>query len=93
MKKIIMLMVLLFASPAFADYTVELKNEVGAVIKTYNITTNQVAHLQKTSTLTGVSVLDQFEGAIISLIQQSKAYNKAMWKRTNDAYIDEQSRQ
>lgn len=89
---ILAIAVMYTASSAHADYTVELKNETGSVIKMYTITTNQVAHLQKTAALTDTSVLNQFENAITNLIQNAKLYNKAMWQRSNEAYIEEQSR-
>ncbi|MCK5605740.1 hypothetical protein KAR91_27845 [Candidatus Pacearchaeota archaeon] len=78
---------------AYADYTVELKNESGTIIKSYNITTNQVAHLQKKASRDEVSVIKQFENAIISLIFNAKIENKMHWQRDNDIYIEEQSRQ
>ena len=86
-------MVMSMATWAQADYTVELKNDVGAVIKTYTVTTNQVAHLQKKATRDGVSVIEQFENAIKDLIFSAQAENKVHWRRANDAYIEEQSRQ
>lgn len=93
MKKILILVILLFAAPALADYTLDLKNESGTVIKTYTITANQVAHLQKAATSEGTSVLDQFENAIIKLIRRAKGYNMAVWQQANEAYMEEQSRQ
>ena len=78
---------------AQADYTVELKNESGTIIKSYNITTNQVAHLQKKASRDNVSVITQFENAITSLIFNAKIENKMHWQRENDIYIEEQSRQ
>lgn len=93
MKKLIIALILLVATPAFADYTIELKNDVGGVIKTYTITTNQVAHIQKVATRTGISVINQFESAVLGLVKGAEATNAAMWKRENAVYIEEQSRQ
>ena len=85
--------VMLMAATAHADYTVELKNESGTVIKSYNITTNQVDHLQKKASRDNVSIIKQFENAIIGLIFNAKAENKIYWQRANESYIEEQSRQ
>ncbi len=93
MKKILILIILLAATPAFADYTVELKNGSGTLLKSYNITTNQVAHLQKKASRDEVSVIKQLENAIISLIFNATRENKMYWHRDNDIYIEEQSRQ
>ena len=95
MKKILLIVaiVLFMGTTAHADYTLVLKNEGGTVIKSYLITTNQVAHLQKTASRTGVSILDQFESAIANLIITAKAVNKSFWQQENDAYVEEQSRQ
>lgn len=81
------------AGTAHADYTVELKNDVGTVIKSYTITTNQVAHLQKKASRDEVSVIKQFENAITGLVSNAKIENKIHWQRDNDIYIEEQSRQ
>ena len=95
MKKImVMVMIVLFmVAPAFADYTIELKNEGGSVLKIYTIPNTQVAHLQKAATNTGTSVLDQLEKAIMQLIRRATEYNLSAWRRDNEAYIEEQSRQ
>ena len=93
MKKLTILAVLLFATPAFADYTIDLKNESGTVIRTYTVTTNQVAHLQKFATVTGKSVIDQVKEAVLDIITHAKFANKARWQEANDSYVDEQSRQ
>ena len=93
MKRIIILTILLIATPAFADYTLDLKNGSGTVVKTYTITANQIAHLQKKATRTGVSVLDQFESVIARLIKRVKNENISAWHTDNEAYIEEQSRQ
>ena len=85
--------VMSIAGIAHADYTVELKNESGTTIKSYNITTNQVAHLQKKASRDGVSVIKQFENALTSLIFNAKIENKMYWQRENAIYIEEQSRQ
>ena len=78
---------------AHADFTLELKNEGGTVIKSYNITTNQVAHLQKKGARSGVSVIKQFENAIVHLISNAKIENRVYWQRENSIFIEEQSRQ
>lgn len=93
MKKLIVLIIIFFATPAFADYTIDLKNGSGTVLKTYTITVNQVAHMQKVAARTGVSVIKQFEGAVLSIIKSAEATNAAFWKRDNATYIEEQSRQ
>ena len=95
MKKIMMVlaMVLFMAGTALADYTVDLKNESGVVIRTYIITTNQIAHLQKKATRDNTTVIKLFEGTISDLIMSAKATNAAMWRRANEAYIEAQSRQ
>ena len=93
MKKIIILLILFVASPAFADYTIELKNESDTIIRTYTITTNQVLHLQKAAAVTNTNVIDQFENAIYNLIVMAKSINKSMWLNNNGAYVEEQSRQ
>ena len=85
--------VMSMAVTVHADYTVELKNESGTIIKSYNITTNQVAHLQKKASRDNVSVIKQFENAITGLVFNAKIENKMYWQRYNDAYIEEQSRQ
>ena len=81
------------SSIVYADYTVEIKNEGGDMVKAYIITTNQVAHMQKKANRDGESILKQFEYAIISLIRIAKAENAAYWRRANETYIEEQSRQ
>ena len=94
MKALLIIAILLFtAVPVLADYTIDLKNESGTVLKTYNITTNQVAHLQKKAARTGKSVIKQFETVIIQLIYYAKAENTEIWARDNKAYIEEQARQ
>lgn len=93
MKKLIVIFILFTATPAFADYIMTLKHSGGAVLKNYSITTNQVSHLQKQSTATGKSVLTYFKEAIRDLIVNAKAYNKYIWERDNEAYIEERSRQ
>ena len=85
--------VLLMAGTAHADYSIVLKNEGGTTLKTYVITTNQVAHLQKRTTRTGVTVLQQFESAIARLINRARSGNEASWLTDNEAYIEEQSRE
>jgi len=92
MKKLILLLILFFTTPAFADYTIDLKNGSGVVIKTYTVTSNQVSHLQKKATRTGESVIKQFESAIASIIRYAKAENAKVWRDANGAYIEEQSR-
>jgi len=95
MKKVILIISVFFmfsVAPALADYTIELKNEGGSVLKTYTITTSQVQHLQKAATLSGKSVINQIKEAILDVITQAKASNKARWRADNDAYIDEQSK-
>ena len=95
MKKLIVLAILLFTTPALADYTMELKNSTGTVLKTYTITDNQVAHLQKAAAATGKSVVNQIKEAILDTINHARVANKKRWLSvpTNDDYIDEQSRQ
>ena len=94
MKALLIIAILLFtAVPVLADYTIDLKNESGTVLKTYNITTNQVAHLQKRATRTGKSVIKQFESAIVGIIRYAKAENSEMLAQDNKAYIEEQARQ
>lgn len=93
MKKLIVILVLFFAVPAFADYTIELKNESGVTLKTYPVTAAQVQHLQKTAALTGKSVINQIKEAISYVIRDAKALNKARWLEDNNAYIEEQARQ
>lgn len=90
---ILSMAVMSMAVTAQADYTIELKNDAGIVIQSYNITINQVAHLQKKAVRSGVSVIKQFENAIIGLIFNAKTENKTYWRRANEAYIEEQSRQ
>lgn len=85
--------VMSIVTQAHADYTVELKNDVGAVLKSYIVTTNQVAHLQKKANRDGASTIKQFENAIKNLIFSAQAENKVHWRRANDDYIKEQSRQ
>lgn len=79
--------------PAFADYTLDLKNDAGTVIKTYTITTNQVAHLQKHATNRNITILSLFETAIRRLITSAKVDTKSSWIMNNESYIEEQSRQ
>lgn len=93
MKKLIVLLVLLFATPAFADYTLDLKNDGGTIIKTYTITANQVTHLQKVATRNSVTILTLFENTIKGLVSSAKSENAITWLRANEAYIEEQSRQ
>lgn len=90
---IIAMVVMFTASAARADFTIELKNESDVVLKTYTITYNQVAHLQKKATRTGISVITQFEDAIKNLILNAKSANAVTWRRNNEAFIEEQSRQ
>ena len=92
MKKIIVFAILLLATPAFADYTLDLKNEGGTVIKTYTITTNQVTHLQKVADRDGISVLTLFEDSLRSLVVGATLTNMRVWRRANEAYVEEQSR-
>ena len=89
---ILSIAVMSMAVTAHADYAVELKNESGTILKSYTITTNQVAHLQKKASRDEVSVIKQFENAIISLIFNAKIENKMYWQRDNEVYIEEQSR-
>ena len=90
---ILVIAFMFMAGTAYADYTVELKNESGTIIKSYTITTNQVAHLQKKASRDEVSVIKQFENAIMGLVFNAKIENKMYWQRDNDTYIEEQSRQ
>ena len=90
---ILAIAVMFMATSAHADYTLDLKNSGGTVIKTYTITTNQVAHIQKAADAAGVSILTHFENALKGLINNSTMYNKAIWIRNNEASIEEQSRQ
>ena len=85
--------ILLMAGTAYADYSIVLKNEGGATLKTYIITTNQVAHLQKKATRTGITVLQQFETAVARIVQQARRSNESSWIMDNEASIEEQSRQ
>lgn len=85
--------VMSMATQAHADFTVELKNDVGTVIKTYTVTTNEVAHLQKRAARDGVSVITQFGKGLENLISSAQAENRAYWLRENAATIEEQSRQ
>ena len=85
--------IFLTAGTAHADYSIVLKNEGGSTLKTYIITTNQVAHLQKKATRTEITVLQQFEIAITRLVQQARRSNESSWVMDNESYIEEQSRQ
>lgn len=85
--------VMFIARPAFADYTLDLKNSGGTVIKTYTITTNQVAHIQKAADNKGITILKHFEGALNSLVESSTVSNKINWIRNNNTFVEEQSRQ
>lgn len=58
MNKLIILLILLFAMPASADYTIDLKNESGVVLKIYPITSAQVLHLKKVQIRTNKTVLN-----------------------------------
>ena len=93
MRVILVIAILFITAPVYADYTIVLKDDSNVVIKTYTITNNQVLHLQKAASLTGDSILKQFEYAITNLIRNAKSLNTAKWRRDNEAYIEEQSRQ
>ena len=95
MKKllIVMILVLFTTTPALADYTIELKNESDVVIKTYTVTTDQVTHLQKVATRNGTTVIVLLENTIKNLILSAKINNMSEWRKDNEAYIEEQSRQ
>jgi len=94
MKKIVMVVGFWFIMTgiAFADYTVELKNEVGTVIKTYTVTTSQVQHLQKYASNNSTTVLSMFEDIMSTWIQNTTLINKAIWIRNNDTYIEGQAK-
>jgi len=80
MKKIIIVAVLFLivsVGTAFADYTIELKNESGVVLKTYTVTSAQVLHLKKVHERTLKTVLNQFEEAILDLIREAEESNLA----------------
>lgn len=85
--------VLLMVGTAHADYSIVLKNEGGSTLKTYTITTNQVAHLQKKAARTGIPILQQFEIAIARLVLGARRSNESAWIMDNEADIEEQSRQ
>lgn len=85
--------VMFMATQVHADYTLDLKNSEDTVIKTYTITTNQIAHIQKAADASNVSIIKYFEESLQSLVINSILLNKARWGRANDAYIEEQSRQ
>ena len=87
------IVVMFMANQVYADYTLDLKNDSGTVVKTYTITANQVAHIQKAADANGVTLLTHFEDAIKKLIRNSTALNKSIWSQANEAYIEEQSRQ
>ena len=94
MKKVIVAMFLLTASPAFADYTMSITNNAnGQEISSKVITDSQVQHLQKASSRTGKSVVNYFWEAVSDIIRSATADNKAAWQAANDSYIEEQSRQ
>lgn len=82
-KILILIMLLLFAVPSFADYTVDIKNESGTVIKTYSVTTAQVEHLQKVETRTSKTVLNQFKEAFLDLISKAEESNEAAYNLVN----------
>lgn len=90
---VLSVVVMLTAGISHADYSIVLKNEGGSTLKTYIIPTNQVAHLQKKASRTGVTVLQQFETAITRLVQQARRSNESSWIMDNEASIEEQSRQ
>lgn len=93
-KGIIVLLILLVATPVFADYTVDIKNESGDVIKTYIVTTAQVEHLQKVAGRPGgKSVLNQFKEAILDLISNAERTNEAIYNAENSAAHKALSRQ
>jgi hypothetical protein len=95
MKKLIVFVsvLLMFSvTSAFADYTIDLKDENNDIVKTYTVTTEQVQHLQKVASVTGKSVINQIKEAILDIVSQARVSNKARWQADNDAYIDGQSR-
>lgn len=73
----VVLFLMFSATSALADYTVELKNESGAVLKTYIVTSAQVLHLKKVHERTLKTVLNQFKEAILDLISEAEESNLA----------------
>ena len=94
MKKIFIVTLLLLltsGSASAADYSIEFKKD-GVILNTQSITPAQIQHLQKDAE-GGKSVINQIKEAILDLIAEVTANNKAKWEADNAAYIEEQSRQ